>query len=298
MKKWICYLLIVSLSGCFRGESSASPVATLKKQSMERQRPTRTEATPGDSTIIQPATLKNQPAPDEPVVSALHASGSSEELSHLLGPLTDGECFFSAPISKKVQAQGNAGTEDGASQRDSIRLLGFVQIESNESSKFQAILRVDGKLAYVNEGDQLNDLEVLSISAPVVTLQQHRQRWSISLHDQPTSPSSSPGRFVATHPPARPNRQGRSTLSGNQPTSAPAGLTPPTTMSPSSMPELPPVPSIGTNESNYIQSQSSAAVSGPSEATGPQLPQLPQLPELPGTPDLPELPGDLELDDE
>lgn len=303
MKKWICCVLVVSLCGCISEESDTSTESAPVKLPTQSETNEADESAKVDSPKLKTAKLTEQAVADLPRGSVAEVALLSDELRKLLAPLADGECFFSAPTGKKVQAEVKGESKESGTQRNSIRLLGFVQVGSDKPGKSQAILRINGKLNYVLEGDQLDDLEVLSIAAPVVTFQQQRQRWSISLHDQPKSSADSTGRFVSTRPPERPARQqsgartnspGHSTPALQPASSGPAGLTLPALPAPPELPSLPGISPNGANNSN--QPNSAAPGGGPSEPAGPQLPQLPQLPDLPGAPELPEMPNELKKD--
>ncbi|HAC89403.1 MAG TPA: hypothetical protein DCF63_02055 [Planctomycetaceae bacterium] len=305
MKKWIYCFLVASLGlcGCSSEESNTSADTSPAPQSSSTERQAANQSAKVESPQLQPVKLTGQTAATEPKADSTEVDILSDDLRKLLEPLAEGECFFSAPTGRKVQVEVKGEAKESGTKRDSIRLLGFVQVESNEPKKSQAILRINGKLNYVCEGDQLDDLEVLSIAAPVITFQQQRQRWSISLHDQPASQASSQGRFVSTRPaqrPARPSTQPRSSASAPaaanaQPqTTLPGGLSLPVLPG---LPELPSLPGISPNGSNDPNQPNSAGpAGGPSEPAGPQLPTLPQLPDLPGGPELPKLPDELNKD--
>lgn len=303
MKKLICCILVVSLCGCISEESETSAESAPAKLPAPSETNAAEKSAKAESFKLQTVELASQTAAVEPRNSLAEVALLSDELRKMLAPLAEGECFFSAPTGRKVQVEVKGEAKVSGTQRDSIRLLGFVQIGSDQPGKSRAILRINGKLNYVLEGDQLDDLEVLSIAAPVVTFQQQRQRWSISLHDQPKSSTDSTGRFVSTRPPERPARQqsgartnspGHSTLALQPASSGPAGLTLPALPAPPELPSLPGISPNGANNSN--QPNSAAPGGGPSEPAGPQLPQLPQLPDLPGAPELPEMPDELKKD--
>ncbi|MCA9191959.1 MAG: hypothetical protein KDB03_09360 [Planctomycetales bacterium] len=94
-----------------------------------------------------------------------------------LVPLNEDENFFAAP---DVHVEVSATTETESTTHAPIRLLGF----SGEDRTI-AILKVGTELKYAKIGDDVEGAEVLEMEDRSITFQRDRQRWTLSLLDQP-----------------------------------------------------------------------------------------------------------------
>jgi len=202
------------------------------------------------------------------------ANVTASLLEQWRAPLKGDEVFFNPPTSDQPEPEPASSEREISVNKESIRLLGFVQVGEGDPSTVQAILRIDDRLAYLRAGDSIEDLEVVNVSPPRVTLQSHRQRWDIGLFDQPAIKKDFHKRDVQftsvrsvvpnlNQTPVSPRRSNRRTP-----------IAPSDQYSPSAYP-----------------AQESAGVKAPSPEPAGNIEQ-PIIPELPEAPEFPEL-GDL-----
>lgn len=112
-------------------------------------------------------------------------SQTNNLLQQWRAPLRGDEVFFSPPKTEKVETDTASPQIEISVNKESIRLLGFVQVDEGTPSTTQAILRIDDRMVYCKAGDTIDEVEIVEIAPPRVTVQSHRQRWDIGLFEQP-----------------------------------------------------------------------------------------------------------------
>lgn len=171
--------------------------------------------------------------------------------------------LFAPPkIDLPVVRQNDVRQED-----EPVRLIGFVDV-----GRLKALLAFNGKLRGMEVGEVYNNVEVLAIDPPRVTLQRGKQRWITALFDQPVVHQEASG---STGTQASPQVTVGATTSGTVP--------------PFFAPFAPGSP---TNHARQLRTGNTRPGGNipqlPGESSG-QLPQPPGLDQLP-MPVLPELP--------
>lgn len=165
--------------------------------------------------------------------------------------ISEDENFFALPTvaaAPKVMVEPTKASEP-------IRLLGFFREERENAEVVQAILKVGSKNYLAVIGDEIEGAQILDIDSRSVTFQKDRERWTLTLHDQPVvnqEPIRPAPTAAAPSRSVRPRRETR-------PVSIPS-------------PTLPPNNAVG---------QPPAASLVPT-MTLPELPKLPDLSNLPG----------------
>ena len=170
-------------------------------------------------------------------------------------PLADDARFFAPP---KIETPSKQVMESDRG-RAPIRLLGFIGDETIEPDSRKAILKVGDKMVTIAKGQAVEGIELLSIQGRSITMQRDRDRWTLSLFDQP----------LVNQPQSRPlkktGRRNRTARSSNP--------------VPRPQPWAAELPSHGTTSQPPLRFNPMADL--------PEPPAPPDLGELPGVDDLP-----------
>ncbi|MCA9138827.1 MAG: hypothetical protein KDB00_18780 [Planctomycetales bacterium] len=169
--------------------------------------------------------------------------------------------FFKAPTPPVVHGDLVDAQKD---DHKTIRLIGFINL-TNEEHRV-ALFKIDGQLVRLREGQQFEDLELLSVDQGTVTIQCDGHRSTLVLMEQPI-----------TNPPAQTYRRRPAKSSTNNhgtpfASKSPAELDFPIPSFPET-PKPPPIPA--TPDVDVFR-----------EPSRPLPPQFPGLPSLEGFPDL------------
>lgn len=209
------------------------------------------------SSVVSPKSKAN--TQNEPELT----SGSYALLNQWRIPLTSDEQFFSAQNVNKISTEPSTTQRDVGVVKENYRLLGFVKVDSGQSAEFQAILRIEGRLTYCKIGDLVEEVEVVDINPPSVTLQCRRQRWDIQLHEQPTVHQGVKYASTRTNPPSQRRSGSTSGHAKNPNSSSPDVLFPQTSQPRTSLPQQVVAPEIA------------------GEFDLPNIPELPDIPDIP-----------------
>lgn len=112
---------------------------------------------------------------------------------HWLPPLNDHDNFFLPPAP--VAAAKPTATTEVANVH--VRLLGFATVQSTDGVIAKAIMKIADQLVYMKVGDVHADLKVIAIDSQSVSLQRGRERWNVTLMNQPITNAGVPYRSNA-----------------------------------------------------------------------------------------------------
>ena len=136
----------------------------------------------GDSDIdVVSDDVEGSESPLIDVPAADVESPDASEDDKFRPPFPANKSFFSPPEVEKTVALPHSVVVDQLQHAD-VRVIGFSQIGDSEP---QALVSIDGHLESVQAGDSFGGVTVVALETPNVTLQQHNERWTISLFKQP-----------------------------------------------------------------------------------------------------------------
>lgn len=209
---WCHVALLGSLAvGCGQPASEPPPAAAAKTPTP--QPPVETVAAPAnlEKTAAAPA-ASAKPAPSSPpakpeaATAGSASSGSAGKpgnrtanragaLNAVSAAATDAlktmnpfkPPKFDAPRPKPVET-----TEESKA----VRLVGFV-----DTGKMKALLAFDGALQTLSEGDVYNNVSIVAVTPPTVTLKHGQRQWEATLFQQPIINTTGSGSTSANNAP-------------------------------------------------------------------------------------------------
>ncbi|GIX00399.1 MAG: hypothetical protein KatS3mg111_3731 [Pirellulaceae bacterium] len=124
---------------------------------------------------------------DDTAAATIFTSSAADEVLHevyvpeeWLAPIAEDETFFAPPeIPVAVQE-----TPRGDDSRPQVRLLGFA-VRMEEPDVRKAILKIEGDLCFLSDGEEHAGVRVVSMERHAVHLEHEGNRWHLVLHEQP-----------------------------------------------------------------------------------------------------------------
>ena len=135
----------------------------------ETEMPKQTAEAPIDKSPAEQ--VSEQPQEAKPGVDAKQPTDAAADHQW---PFPDREEIFLPPERGQIVSGTRSGDNGGA------MLLGFVNVGQQ-----RAILKIDGLMTPLAEGESRGDLRVLAINPPTVELQRGDRRWTERLYSPP-----------------------------------------------------------------------------------------------------------------
>tara|TARA_R110002049_G_scaffold27321_2_gene94124 strand:+ start:239252 stop:240046 length:795 start_codon:yes stop_codon:yes gene_type:complete len=166
-------LLVVVVSGCGDETQQIQPNAISEASTV--------------SATTGPASSRHQPASATDIVTDVSIAAQKHSIDRdrtkkndFDAPLSADASFFAAPKIESTTKQ--VVTIDQG--HDPVRLIGFVGDESTDAGR-KAILKIGEKMVTVRQGESLDGIDFVNIQGRSITMQRDRDRWTLSLFDQP-----------------------------------------------------------------------------------------------------------------
>lgn len=150
--------IVLGIGGCSTAEPDEDAVAAAP-----------VEETAADISQVEPSRAESVGVQEE--LEPDEETPAESVAANFEPPYPQRSNIFEAP-----QRTGRAMVQNTGEDRSAIELLGFVNVDGP-----RVVLSIDGLVASIAEGDQQEDIQVISIHPPAVVLQRGRQRWQASL---------------------------------------------------------------------------------------------------------------------